>query len=104
MADKTMDENLDLVKMLNTLGARAAAFTIRDRQLAEKGGYGKAQREYDAKMDLLMEIDRLEDLKKRDDAEALRRRKRVEDRKVLVSLRGDLKRVEVRGLFARARS
>lgn len=30
-----MDENLDMVKMLNTLGARAAAFTIRDQQLAD---------------------------------------------------------------------
>ena len=36
LATKQMDENSDLVKMLNTLGARAAAFTIRDQQLEEK--------------------------------------------------------------------
>lgn len=38
LAEKQVDENLDLVKMLNTLGARAAAFTIRDKQLEEKAG------------------------------------------------------------------
>jgi len=36
LAEKQVDENLDMVKMLNTLGARAAAFTIRDQQLAER--------------------------------------------------------------------
>ena len=36
LAEKQVDENLDMVKMLNTLGARAAAFTVRDQQLAER--------------------------------------------------------------------
>jgi hypothetical protein len=36
LAEKQVDESLDMVKMLNTLGARAAAFTIRDKQLAER--------------------------------------------------------------------
>ena len=35
LAEKQVDENLDMVKMLNSLGARAAAFTIRDQQLAD---------------------------------------------------------------------
>ncbi len=38
LAEKQVDENLDMVKMLNSLGARAAAFTIRDQQLAEREG------------------------------------------------------------------
>lgn len=32
MATEKLDANSDLVKMLNSLGARAAAFTIRDKQ------------------------------------------------------------------------
>ena len=36
LAEAQVDENLDMVKMLNTLGARAAAFTVRDQQLAER--------------------------------------------------------------------
>merc|ERR1719465_303286 len=45
-ADKKVDENLDLVKMLNTLGARAAAFTIRDKQLSDKGDRAESDKEY----------------------------------------------------------
>ena len=84
MADKALDENLDLVKMLNTLGARAAAFTIRDQQLEEKQHLDAKKREYEERMDVLMEIDRLTDLRKRDSIETHRRLKRVEDRKVIV--------------------
>ncbi len=36
LAEHQIDENLDMVKMLNTLGARAAAFTVRDQQLGER--------------------------------------------------------------------
>ena len=43
-ANKLVDENLDLVKMLNTIGSRAAAFTIRDAQLEEKAGRGGEER------------------------------------------------------------
>lgn len=32
LATEKLDGNNDLVKMLNSLGARAAAFTIRDKQ------------------------------------------------------------------------
>ncbi|CAM9883536.1 unnamed protein product, partial [Laminaria digitata] len=34
MATEKLDANNDLVKMLNSLGARAAAFTIRDKQVS----------------------------------------------------------------------
>lgn len=84
MAEECREENLDLVKMLNTLGARAAAFTIRDQQIAEKRALGAKRREYEDRMDVLMEVDRLEDLKRRDEAEADRRSKRIEDRKIIV--------------------
>merc|ERR1712167_159641 len=41
------------------------------------------QKAYEDRMDLLMEVDRLRDLKQREDADNLRRKKRVEDRKVI---------------------
>merc|ERR1719502_2395156 len=84
MAEKELDENLDLVKLLNTLGARAAAFTIRDEQLKEKGKRAGTEREYDDRMDKLMEIDRLRDLAKREQDEEIRRAKRIEDRQVII--------------------
>lgn len=44
MATEKLDANNDLVKMLNSLGARAAAFTIRDKQVStagpQEGGLG----------------------------------------------------------------
>ena len=44
LAEKQVDQNLDMVKMLNSLGARAAAFTIRDQQLAEMEHRGDAEK------------------------------------------------------------
>merc|ERR1719502_661414 len=84
MAEKELDENLDLVKLLNTLGARASAFTIRDEQLKEKGKRAGTEKEYDERMDKLMEIDRLRDLAKREQDEEIRRAKRIEDRQVII--------------------
>lgn len=84
LAEECKDENLDLVKLLNTLGARAAAFTIRDQQIAEKRTMEAKNQEYEKRMELLMEIKRLEDLKRRDAIETERRAKRIEDRQVIV--------------------
>ena len=84
MAEKELDENLDLVKMLNCLGSRATAFTIRDSQLAEKGKRAGIEKDYNDRMDKLMEIDRLRDLAKREEDENVRRGKRIEDRQVII--------------------
>lgn len=43
LAEKQVDGNLDMVKMLNTLGARAAAFTIRDQQLGDRHRRAQAE-------------------------------------------------------------
>mmetsp|Transcript_5852 Transcript_5852/g.13564 ORF Transcript_5852/g.13564 Transcript_5852/m.13564 type:complete len:484 (+) Transcript_5852:90-1541(+) len=84
LAEKQVDENLDLVKMLNTLGARAAAFTIRDKQLAEKDGREQIEQNYNQRMDMLMEVDRLKELQQREQTEEARRVKRLDDRSVIV--------------------
>ncbi|CAM9135252.1 unnamed protein product [Ectocarpus sp. 12 AP-2014] len=89
MATEKLDANNDLVKMLNSLGARAAAFTIRDKQaieltgLAEKDRREGSEKVYDERMDMIMELDRLKDLTKRDAEEQAKKSKRVEDRKVI---------------------
>lgn len=83
-ANKLVDENLDLVKMLNTIGSRAAAFTIRDAQLEEKAGRGGEERDYNKKMELEMEIARLKDLSERERIEEDKRSKRIADREVII--------------------
>lgn len=85
LAEKQIDQNLDMVKMLNSLGARAAAFTIRDQQLAEMEHRGDAEKAYNARMDMVMEIDRLKDLAERERIEKERRTRRVQDREVITS-------------------
>lgn len=84
LAEKQVDENLDLVKMLNTLGARAAAFTIRDKQLEEKASREHIEKDYNQRMDMLMEVDRLKDLQERERVEEERLAKRLVDREVIV--------------------
>ncbi|CAM9562244.1 unnamed protein product [Chrysoparadoxa australica] len=84
LANEKLDENNDMVKMLNSLGARAAAFTIRDQQIAEKERGHAKEAEYETRMDMLMELDRLRDLQRREEEEKKKVIKRHEDRKVIV--------------------
>ena len=77
------EQTHDSVKLLNTLGARAAAFTLRDQQIKELETRGGGDALYDTKMNLRMEIDRLEDLKRLEDRETSKKAKRVADRIVL---------------------
>ncbi|KAG5183801.1 tumor suppressor, Mitostatin-domain-containing protein [Tribonema minus] len=84
MANEKLDENNDLVKMLNSLGSRAAAFTIRDQQLADRASKESTEKEYDTRMDKVMELDRLKSLQARDEVEQAKLRKRHEDRKVIM--------------------
>jgi len=84
MAAQALDENNDLVKMMNTLASRAAAFTIRDQQVAEKKEREAREQEYEKRMDMLMEIDRLRDLQRRETEDQERLRKRIDDRSVII--------------------
>lgn len=65
------------------MSARAVAFTIRDEQLKEKERREKTEEEYNQRMDILMEIDRIKDIERRDEEEQQKRKKRIEDRKVI---------------------
>jgi hypothetical protein len=83
-ASKQRDEQMDGVKLLATLGARAAAFTIRDQQLKEMEERRSREKEYDHRMNRVMEIDRLKDLQRREAVEGVKASKRLQDREVLM--------------------
>lgn len=57
-AGKQVDDSLDAVKLLNSMAARATAFTIRDQQLEEKKRLEHLDKEVDRRTDILIEIDR----------------------------------------------
>ena len=52
---------------------------MREKQLQEKHAREAAEQEYDRRMDIIMEIDRLKDLNRREDEEAMKRAKRIAD-------------------------
>lgn len=83
LAKEKLDYNNDVVKLLNSMSARAVTFTLRDQQLAEHGRRGEIESEYNRRMDIIMEIDRLKDLTRREEDEKVKKAKRYEDRKVI---------------------
>lgn len=78
-----MDENSDVVKTLMSYGTRAAAFTIRDKQLQDRHEREKQEEEYNRRMDTLMEIDRIQDIQRREAEERAKKAKRISDRSVI---------------------
>ena len=83
MAQEKVDKNSDVVKMLNSMSARAIAFSVRDRQLHEKEERERVDDEIDRRLDILMEIDRLKDLDRRETEEREKILKRAKDREVI---------------------
>jgi hypothetical protein len=83
LAAEKIDSESDVVKLLSSISARAAAFTIREKQLEEKKRRELAEHEYERRMDIVMELDRLKDIQRREEEESAKRYKRVEDRKVI---------------------
>ncbi|CEG47872.1 ptype atpase [Plasmopara halstedii] len=77
------EQTHDSVKLMKTLGTRAQAFTIRDQQLKVKKELEAEHHLYDEKMNTLMEIARLESLKRQEEQDEIKKQKRIADRKVL---------------------
>ena len=101
MAIEKMNDNTDLNKTLSTLAARAAAFTIRDKQLEDKRLREAENEEYEKRMDMVMELDRLKDLQRRSEEENLKRFKRIEDRKVITEQMENRQRTKLLAAEAR---
>lgn len=100
-AEEKLSSNADLTRLLNTLSSRAAAFTIRDQQIEDKRRLEEQNREYEKQMDLIMELDRLKELKRREEEESLRRQKRIDAKKVIVEQIDDRHRAKLIAAEAR---
>lgn len=77
------DQTHDLVKHMKTLGGRAREFTVRDQQLKLKVELEDEEHMYDEKMNILMEVERLEGLKRQEEVDEIKKNKRIADRLVL---------------------
>ncbi|TMW58508.1 hypothetical protein Poli38472_010067 [Pythium oligandrum] len=86
------DQAHDSVKLIRTLGARAQAFTIRDQQKKMKEELDDEHHVYDEKMNMLMEVERLEGLKRQEEIDEAKKAKRYADRKVLEGQISDRRR------------
>lgn len=84
LAEQQRDEELDSVKHLATLGARAAAFTIRKQQIREAEERFEREKLYDVKCNVKMELDRLEGLKDQEKEERRKKDQRYKDKEVLL--------------------
>ena len=82
-AQEKLDEEQDIVKLLKTCSERATTFAIRDQQLKDKAEREKKERDYEQRMIIAMEIDRLKDIEARDAEEARKVEKMVNDRKII---------------------
>lgn len=72
-AQRVVEEDMDDVKNMNKMVHYAKCVTIRDRQLEDAKELVKAKKEDEKRMDMLMEIQRLKDLKFYEDQEKVRR-------------------------------
>lgn len=82
-ANSKLDERSDVYKALNSMSARAVAFTLREKQLEEKARREAIEREYDRSLDIAMEIDRIKDLQRREQEAEEKKQKRIRDRTVI---------------------
>jgi len=95
LAQDKLEKNNDLVKTLTALGARAEAFTIRDMQRNDKDIAEQKEREYNEHMDMLMEIDRLKDLQRREEEDAAKLVKRHQNREIMMAQMEDKRRRKI---------
>lgn len=82
-AAKQRDSELDAFKLLQTLGARAVAFEVREMQLKEKEEREAKAKLYEEKFFLKMELDRYEDLNRREAKEKEVHQWKIDNQKVL---------------------
>lgn len=82
-AQEKINEDEDLVKLLLTCSERAKTFAIRDQQLKDKAEREKKERDYEQRMILAMEIDRLKEIEAREAEEAQKMKKMIEGRKII---------------------
>lgn len=82
-AQEKLDEEQDIVKLLKTCSERATTFAIRDQQLKDKAERDKKEQDYEQRMIIAMEIDRLREIEAREAEEKQKLQKMVNDRKII---------------------
>jgi hypothetical protein len=96
-----MDKISDVVKLLNSMALRASAFSIREQQLAEKHRLDQVEKDYERRMDMLSEIDRLKEIKQREEDSKYKTFKMAKDREVITEQIEFRRRQKVMELEAR---
>ena len=91
----------EVVKLLSTMSSSATAFTMRAKQLEEKKKREEEETEYQRRMDIIMEIDRLKDLKRRENDEKQKVIKRHEDRKIIIEQIEDREKIKSKAMQAK---
>lgn len=81
LAGEKIDDSSDVVKLMTSMAQRAIAFTLREQQLEDKRRLEENEKVIEKRMDIMIEIDRLEDIKRREAAENVKIAKRLNDRK-----------------------
>ena len=94
-AKRAKDNQLDATKEMNTLLKCSKVASIRDLQKEEHKRMEKNFKEKEAKLDLMMELERLKELKFREDKEKEEKLKRYSSAKVLIE---QIKEKEIRRL------
>jgi len=85
MGEDKRDRDSDVVKLLSSYATRATAFSIREQQLKDRHEREQSEKEYESRMDTLMEIDRVADIQRREAEESVKKQNRYDDLKVLTS-------------------
>lgn len=82
-AQEKNDYEQDIVKLMKTCSERAMTFAIRDQQLKDKAEREKNEQDYEQRMILAMEIDRLQAIEAREVEEAQKLQKMIDARKII---------------------
>jgi hypothetical protein len=82
-AQEKIDDEQDIVKLMKTCSERAMTFAIRDQQLKDKAEREKKEHDYEQRMILAMEIDRLRAIEAREVEEAHKLQKMIDARKII---------------------
>ena len=94
-AKRAKENQLDATKEMNTLLRCSKVASIRDLQKEEHKRMEKNFREKEAKLDLMMELERLKELKFQEDKEKVEKLKRYASAKILID---QIKEKEIRRL------
>ena len=96
LAQKMMDDNEDCVKEMEILCKYAKIATIRDKQLEEKKKLDKIYKRKEKKLDTMMELERLKELKYQQEKEESRKKQNREGSLIIIDQIADKQREKLK--------